>query len=92
MRHQNFVMDGIPAHNMQKTTCPLKVALVDGWGVMSTHMCNIIIPGLPTTLIGHIVPELAIASLFGIMCSQRRDVRLNLTSKNASLSTIEKLF
>jgi hypothetical protein len=29
-------------------------------------MCDIIIPGLPTTLIRHIVPELSIASLFGI--------------------------
>jgi hypothetical protein len=29
-------------------------------------MCDIIIPGLLTTLIGQIVPELSIASLFGI--------------------------
>jgi hypothetical protein len=29
-------------------------------------MCDIVIPGLPTTLVGHIVPELSIASLFGI--------------------------
>jgi hypothetical protein len=27
---QIFVMDGIPVHNRQKTTCPLKVALADG--------------------------------------------------------------
>ncbi len=46
--------------------CPLKVALADRRWVMSTHMCDIIIPGLPTTLIGHIVPELSIAYLFGI--------------------------
>ncbi len=63
---QIFVMDGIPVHNRRKTTCPLKVALADGRRVMSTHMCDIIIPGLPTTLVGHIVPELSIASLFGI--------------------------
>ena len=63
---QIFVMDGIPVHNRQKTTCPFKVALADGRRVMSTHMCDIIIPGLPTTLVGHIVPELSIASLFGI--------------------------
>jgi hypothetical protein len=63
---QIFVMDGIPVHNRRKTTCPLKVALADGRQVMSTHMCDIIIPGLPTTLVGHIVPELSIASLFGI--------------------------
>ena len=59
-------MDGIPVHNKRKTTCPLKVALADGRRVTSTHMCDIIIPGLPTTLIGLIVPELSIASLFGI--------------------------
>ncbi len=63
---QIFVMDGMLVHNEQKMTCPLKVALADGRRVMSAHMCDIIIPGLPTTLIGHIVPELSIASLFGI--------------------------
>jgi hypothetical protein len=63
---QIFVMDGTPVHNKRQTTCPLKAALADGCRVMSTHMCDIIIPGLPTTLIGHIVPELSIASLFGI--------------------------
>jgi hypothetical protein len=63
---QIFVMDGIPVHNKQETTCPLKVALADGRRVMSTHMCDIIIPGLPTKLVGHIVPELSITSLFGI--------------------------
>ena len=63
---QIFVMDGTPVHNKQKTTFPLKIALADRRRVMSTHMCDIIIPGLPTTLVGHIVPELSIASLFGI--------------------------
>jgi hypothetical protein len=29
-------------------------------------MCDIMIPGLPITLVGHIVPGLSIASLFGI--------------------------
>ena len=28
---QIFVMDDIPVHNRRKTTCPLKVALADGW-------------------------------------------------------------
>jgi hypothetical protein len=63
---QIFVMESTLVHNKQKTTCPLKIALADGRRVMSTHMCDIIIPGLPTTLVGHIVPELSIASLFGI--------------------------
>jgi hypothetical protein len=59
-------MDGTPVHNKQQRTCLLKFALADRHQVMSTHMCDIIIPGLPTTLIGHIVPKLSIASLFGI--------------------------
>jgi len=63
---QIFIMDGTPVHNKQKTMRPLKVALADGRRIMSTHMCNMIIPGLPTTLVGHIVPELSIASLFRI--------------------------
>ena len=63
---QIFVMDGIPVHNKRKTMCPLKVALADGWRVMSIHMCDIIIPSHPTMLVRHIVPELSIASLFGI--------------------------
>jgi hypothetical protein len=63
---QIFVMDGTPVHNKRKMTCSLKVALADGCRVMSTHMCDIIIPSLPTTLLGHIVPELSITSLFGI--------------------------
>ena len=63
---QIFVMEGTPVLNKRITTCPLKVALADGRHVMSTHMCDIILPGLPTTLVGHIIPELSIASLFGI--------------------------
>jgi hypothetical protein len=63
---QIFVMEGTPVLNKGKTRCPLKVVLADGSRVLSMHMCDIVIPGLPTTLVGHIVPELSIASLFGI--------------------------
>ncbi len=63
---QIVAMEGTPVLNKQKTTCPLKVALADGRWVLSMHMCDIVIPGLPTTLVGHIIPELSIASLFGI--------------------------
>jgi hypothetical protein len=36
-------------------------------------VCDINIPGLPTTLKGHIVPNLAVVSLFGIrvLCKAR---------------------
>ncbi len=88
---QIFVMDGTPVHNKRKTTCPLKVALADEHWVMSTHMCDIIIPSLPTTLVGHIVPDQLPPSLESV-CSQKQDARLSLTSKNVSLNTMVKLF
>jgi hypothetical protein len=63
---QIFVMEGTPVVNKRPTSTPLKVALADGRHVLSTHMCDITIDGLPTVLTGHIIPELSIASLFGI--------------------------
>ena len=44
---QIFVMDGTPVINKHPTTRPLKVLLADGRQVMSTHMCDIHINGLP---------------------------------------------
>jgi hypothetical protein len=63
---QIFVMEGTPVINKRVTTRPLKVTLADGHQVMSTHMCDIIIKGLPFMLTGYIIPDLSIASLFGI--------------------------
>jgi hypothetical protein len=63
---QIFVMEGLPALNKQPTTCPLCVSLTDRRQVMSTHMCDIKIDGLPFVLTGHIISDLSIASLFGI--------------------------
>ena len=63
---QIFVMDGTPVVNKPPTTHPLKVALADGRIVLSSHMCDIKIDGLPTILTRHIIPNLSIASLFGI--------------------------
>jgi hypothetical protein len=91
---QIFVMDGTPVHNKQKTTCPLKIALADGRRVMSTHMCDIIIPGLPTTLVGHIVPELSIPSLFGICvlteagCTVKFDIEKCVVKYNGKIILI----
>jgi hypothetical protein len=63
---QIFVMEGTPVINKRRMTQPLKVALANGRQVMSTHMCDIYIEGLPTILMGHIIPSLSISSLFGI--------------------------
>jgi hypothetical protein len=60
---QIFVMEGANVINKRRTTRPLKV---NGWQVMSTHMWDIHINGLLFVLTGHIIPDLSIATLFGI--------------------------
>ncbi len=61
-----FVKKGIQVPNKQPAITPLPINLPDGTQVKSTHTCNVVVPGLTTPLVGHIVPHLAIASLFGI--------------------------
>ena len=61
-----FIMEGADVKNKRPAIKPLTVNLPDGRQLKSTHICDIDIPGLPTTLTGHVVPHLAIASLFGI--------------------------
>ena len=61
-----FIMEGTDVKNKRPATKPLTINLPDGRQIKSTHICDIDIPGLPATLTGHIVPGLAVASLFGI--------------------------
>jgi hypothetical protein len=61
-----FIMDGVPVHNKRKAVNPLTINLPDGAKVRSTHECDVMYPGLPMTLTGHIVPGLTISSLIGI--------------------------
>jgi hypothetical protein len=61
-----FVMKGTPMLNVCLATQPLTIHLLDGKMVKSSHICNVRIPGLPTLLEDHIVPDLMVASLVGI--------------------------
>ncbi len=61
-----FVMDGVDVANRRIATKPLTVNLPDGRKVKSMHAWDINIPGLPVTLIGHIIPDLKTALLIGI--------------------------
>jgi hypothetical protein len=61
-----FVLAGVDVKNKRPATKPLTINLPDGRHVKLMHICDINIPGLPTMLMGHIVPNLSIASLFGI--------------------------
>jgi hypothetical protein len=64
---QIFIMEGMPVINKQPTTCPLVVSLADGSKVTLAHMWDIHIDGTLVVLTGHIILELSIASLFGIV-------------------------
>jgi hypothetical protein len=74
-----FVMEGVDVENKCPSTKPLTINLPDGRQFKSMQICNINIPGLPTTLTGHIVPNLAIASLFGkrVLCKAGCTVTFN---------------
>jgi hypothetical protein len=72
-------MDGTPVVNKQPITRPLKVSLANGRQVMSTHMCDIHMKGLPCVLTGHIIPDLSIASLFGIRVLAEAGCKVTLT-------------
>ncbi len=59
-----FVKEGVLVPNKQPATNPLTVNLPNDRQVKSTHTCDVMVPGLPRSLVGHIIPHLAIASLF----------------------------
>ncbi len=61
-----FIMEGADVDNKRIGTDPLTINLPDGKKVVSTHVCDIKIPGLPTMLMGHILPSLKVASLIEI--------------------------
>ncbi len=61
-----FLTTGAPCVNKRRTLNPITVTLPDGRKIVSSHICDIRIPGLPTVLTGHIMPEMTTASLFGI--------------------------
>jgi hypothetical protein len=63
-----FVMEELKLEmeNVQIAINPLSINLPDGAIVKSTHTCDVVIPGLPTVLTGHIVRGLTMVSLIGI--------------------------
>jgi len=61
-----FLTKGAPCQNKSKATNPITVKLPDGRKIKSMHTCDIVIPGLPKVLTGHIMPDMTTASLFGI--------------------------
>jgi hypothetical protein len=65
-----FVLKGTPMRNNWPATNPLTISLPNGKVVRLTHVCDFKLAGLPTTLEGHIVPDLTMELLVGtcILC------------------------
>ncbi len=56
--------------------------------VMSTHMCDIHIDGLPVTLTGHIIPDLSVALLFGIRVSREAECTVKFDKHKVTVCNI----
>jgi hypothetical protein len=61
-----FVMACTPAKNICVAKKTIQISLSDEKKIVSTHICDVDIPGLPHKLIGHIVLDMKMASLLGI--------------------------
>ena len=61
-----LTMEGTPVKNIRRTNNPITVSLPDRTKVSSTHICDINIPWLPTTSMGHILLGITMTSLIGI--------------------------
>ncbi len=59
-----FMLKGTPMRNIRPAT--LIISLPNGKVVKSTQVCNFKLPGLPTILEGHMVPDSTVALLLGI--------------------------
>ncbi len=77
--------------NVKIAKKPLSINLPDGEVLKSTHMCNIIIPGLPTVLTGHIVQGLTMASLVGIRILCKAGCQVIFTEEYCDVMYNEKL-
>jgi hypothetical protein len=60
--------------------------------VTSTHICDVTIPGLPFTLIGHIVPKMMMASLLGICALCEAGSQVNFDDKKCEVIYKGKVF
>jgi hypothetical protein len=80
-----FIMAGAPANNIHMATKPIHISLPNGKKIVSTHICDVDIPGLPHKLIGHIVPDMKMASLLGIRVLCKTGCEVIFDNENVKL-------
>jgi hypothetical protein len=80
-----FVMEGTNCKNKSIAINPITISLPNVKKVTSTHICDVTIPGLPFTLIGHIVPKMMMASLLGICVLCKAGCQVNFDDKKCKV-------
>jgi hypothetical protein len=80
-----FVMAGTPDKNICVATKPIQISLPDGTKIVSTHICDVDILGLPHKLNGHIVPDMKWHLYLAYASSAKLDARLFLMMKSVEL-------
>jgi hypothetical protein len=80
-----FVLKGTKMKNIRPAVTPLVDKLPDGTVVQSTNICDYEIPGLPTQLEAHIVPDLTVASPIGINVLCKAGCSVIFTDKMCSV-------
>jgi hypothetical protein len=64
-----FLTKGAPCQNKHHAINLVIITLLDRCKIKSMHVCDVMIPGLPTVLMGHIMPDMTTASIFGTRVS-----------------------
>jgi hypothetical protein len=80
-----FLTKGAPCLNKRCTTTPILITLPDGRKIFSLHTCDVAIPGLPTVLTGHIMPDMTTASLLGIRIPCKAGCKVVFGDKNCQV-------
>ncbi len=87
-----FLTKGAPCLNKRRTLSPISVTLTDGRKIVSSHICDVCIPGLPAILTGHIMPDMTTASLFGIRILCKAGCKVVFDNEKCHVFYDNKLF
>jgi hypothetical protein len=80
-----YLTKGAPCLNKHRATTPISVTLPDSRKIFSSHICDVAIPGLPTVLTGHIIPDMTTASLLGIRILCKAGYKVIFDNKNCQV-------
>jgi hypothetical protein len=78
-------MKGTPVQNLRQADHPITITIPSRSKVVSTHICKIIIPSLPTISMGHIVQKITMASLIGIRILCKAGCKVTFNDKKCKV-------